>query len=62
MSELMWRTSSYSDTGGGECVEVAGCPGAVHVRDSKRKDGPELALTLASWAALVNRAAGRANR
>ncbi|MYV99558.1 DUF397 domain-containing protein [Streptomyces sp. SID3343] len=57
MRDLTWRTSSHSDTGGGECVEVAARPGTVHVRDSKHEDGPELALTTASWAALVDRAA-----
>jgi hypothetical protein len=33
--ELAWFKSSYSGTSGGDCVEVATAPGAVHVRDSK---------------------------
>ena len=30
-----WRKSSYSTEGGGSCVEVAGAPGRVGVRDTK---------------------------
>lgn len=48
-----WRKSSYSNGEGGECVEVAPCPDAVHVRDSKDKDGPQLILTSAAWADFV---------
>lgn len=49
MSQLKWRKSSYSDSGGGDCVEVAAAPALVHVRDSKRADGPMLNLPSASW-------------
>jgi hypothetical protein len=49
-----WRKSSYSGSGGGNCVEVAECPAAaVHVRDSKDVDGPQLAVPAAAWAAFV---------
>ncbi|WP_329315600.1 DUF397 domain-containing protein [Streptomyces sp. NBC_01262] len=53
--ELAWFKSSYSSSEGGECVEVAACPGTVtvHVRDSKDTAGPELAFTPAAWAAFV---------
>jgi len=51
--ELDWFKSSYSSGEGGECVEVAFCPGAVHVRDSKDKQGPQLAFSQAGWAAFV---------
>ncbi|MEU6373438.1 DUF397 domain-containing protein [Streptomyces sp. NPDC046909] len=49
-----WRKSTYSDSGGGDCVEIAPCPGAaVHIRDSKNADGPNLTVSGESWAAFV---------
>jgi len=54
---LTWFKSSYSDSGGGECVEVAACPGTVHVRDSKVADGPQLAVSPGAWAEFVAYAA-----
>ncbi|MBT2396085.1 DUF397 domain-containing protein [Streptomyces sp. ISL-100] len=50
--------STYSGTEGGNCVEVATCPSTVHVRDSKVKGGPQLAVPAPSWAAFVTYAAG----
>ena len=52
-TELAWFKSSYSGTEGGDCVEVAACPEAVHVRDSKDKAGPQLAFAPDAWAAFV---------
>jgi hypothetical protein len=55
LSAARWRKSSHSTDTGGDCVEVAGLPGAVAVRDSKNPDGPALALgrrefrTLLTW-------------
>ncbi len=51
MNSTRWRTSSYSGSNGGECVQVAAAPGAgrVLVRDSKDPDGPVLAVTSAEW-------------
>jgi hypothetical protein len=49
MSDLSWRKSSYSDPGGGECVEVAVAVPVVCVRDSKHTDGPVLSLPCDSW-------------
>ncbi|WP_446034835.1 DUF397 domain-containing protein [Streptomyces olivaceus] len=46
---LSWRKSSYSSGSEGDCVEVASCPGTVHVRDSKVRDGDQLAVSPASW-------------
>ncbi|WP_069812682.1 DUF397 domain-containing protein [Streptomyces sp. TP-A0874] len=46
---LSWHKSSYSSGSQGDCVEVASCPDTVHVRDSKRKHGPQLALPPAAW-------------
>jgi len=48
-SELAWFKSSYSSGGDGDCVEVALTPASVHVRDSKDKAGPRLALSPAAW-------------
>ncbi|MGW2779980.1 DUF397 domain-containing protein [Streptomyces populi] len=52
------RKSSYSTGGGGECVEVAAVPGAVLVRDSKQRDGEQLAIGAAAWTGFVALAAG----
>ncbi|WP_436789089.1 DUF397 domain-containing protein [Yinghuangia sp. YIM S10712] len=51
--QLGWRKSSHSDEEGGACVEVAASQGALHVRDSKHKAGPKLAVTQGAWEALV---------
>ncbi|NSC23346.1 DUF397 domain-containing protein [Streptomyces albus subsp. chlorinus] len=56
---LEWVKSSYSSNEGPECVEVAATPGTVHVRDSKNKPGPQLAVTASTWAAFVTYAATR---
>jgi len=54
LSAATWRTSSYSNGDGGNCVEVAeGLPHTVPVRDSKRAAGPTLAFPSASWASFV---------
>ncbi|MFC8451495.1 Scr1 family TA system antitoxin-like transcriptional regulator [Kitasatospora sp. NPDC057223] len=56
-----WQTSTYSQGDGGECVEVAlnlaAGEGVVPVRDSKDRQGPELAFTAAAWAAFTRSAA-----
>ena len=46
---LTWHKSSYSGGSGDDCVEVAECPEIVHVRDSKNKQGPQLALSPTAW-------------
>lgn len=50
---LVWRKSSYSGAEGGDCVEVASCPGTVHVRDSKDEAGPIVSVAPDGWAAFV---------
>lgn len=50
---LTWFKSSYSNTEGGACVEVAHTPGTIHVRDSKDKTGPQLAFAAKAWADFV---------
>ncbi|GGL04860.1 DUF397 domain-containing protein [Streptomyces flaveus] len=53
-SDLAWFKSSYSSSASGDCVEVATCPDSVHVRDSKDKQGPQLALSPATWTDFVS--------
>ncbi|WP_125263951.1 DUF397 domain-containing protein [Streptomyces alboflavus] len=48
--ELAWFKSSYSSGSSGDCIEVALTPAAVHVRDSKNRQGPQLALEPSAWA------------
>ncbi|WP_093797969.1 DUF397 domain-containing protein [Streptomyces sp. Wb2n-11] len=55
--ELAWSKSSYSSNEGGECVEVAVCAGAVHVRDSKDPASAQLTVAGASWTDFVRFAA-----
>lgn len=51
---LRWFTSSYSSGAGGECVEVALTPAAVHVRDSKvGAEGPRFGVTAEAWGAFL---------
>ncbi|OSP44934.1 DUF397 domain-containing protein [Streptomyces sp. 13-12-16] len=47
--EGAWFKSSYSGSDGDDCVEVARDTWAVHVRDSKDRRGPELALSPTAW-------------
>ena len=51
---LHWFKSSYSGSGGGNCVEVATTPAAVRVRDSKDVDGPILRFSPEEWSAFVS--------
>ncbi|MEU5108059.1 MULTISPECIES: DUF397 domain-containing protein [unclassified Streptomyces] len=54
LSTAVWRKSRYSNTQGGECVEVAdGIPGMVPLRDSKNPEGPALIFEAAAWASFV---------
>jgi hypothetical protein len=56
---LVWHRSSYSGSGGGDCVEVATSGGAVRVRDSKDADGDRLRFSAEAWAAFLSDAAER---
>ncbi|WP_405646554.1 DUF397 domain-containing protein [Streptomyces sp. NBC_00019] len=54
MSEqLKWFKSSYSDSEGGACVEVAFAT-AIHVRDSKVPASLELYIAAPAWKAFVS--------
>ncbi|MEV4228056.1 DUF397 domain-containing protein [Streptomyces bobili] len=50
---LDWFKSSYSGGAGGECLEVATCPHTIHVRDSKDRARPGLAVGPDAWAVFV---------
>ncbi|MER6614935.1 DUF397 domain-containing protein [Streptomyces xantholiticus] len=56
-AELSWFKSTYSGAEGGDCIEVAACPGTIHVRDSKVTAGPTLRVASEGWAAFVEFAA-----
>lgn len=54
LSTAQWRRSSYSNSDGGNCVEVAdGHLDVIPVRDSKTPTGPVLLLTPAAWGDFV---------
>ncbi|MGI5212202.1 DUF397 domain-containing protein [Plantactinospora sp. CA-290183] len=50
----VWRTSSRSNSNGGNCVEVAdNLRDVVAVRDSKDPQGPVLSFGPVAWRAFV---------
>ncbi|MFJ4964442.1 DUF397 domain-containing protein [Streptomyces sp. NPDC088729] len=54
LTAAVWRSSSYSNQEGGNCVQVAdGFPGTVPVRDSKNPHGPALLHTTTAWTAFI---------
>ncbi|MFJ3796704.1 DUF397 domain-containing protein [Streptomyces sp. NPDC090088] len=50
---LAWRKSSFSSDQGDNCIEVAVAPTTIHIRDSKDRARPHLAVTPAAWSAFV---------
>ncbi|MET9977187.1 DUF397 domain-containing protein [Streptomyces microflavus] len=55
LTSATWRKSSYSNSDGGNCVEVSDdYPGVVPVRDSKRPEGPAVVFAASAWSAFVN--------
>jgi hypothetical protein len=53
---LQWFKSSYSDSEGGACVEVA-IPAptmTIHVRDSKVPASPQLHIAAPAWSAFIS--------
>ncbi|MEU5431627.1 DUF397 domain-containing protein [Streptomyces olivoreticuli] len=56
-AELAWFKSSYSQGDGSACVEVAALSHAVHIRDSKRKDGPRITIGPHAWETFITYAA-----
>jgi hypothetical protein len=53
LDRAQWRTSSYSGTTGGNCVEVATLADGIAVRDSKDRGGPALTFAPDEWAAFT---------
>lgn len=51
--QLVWKKSTRSSDGAGQCVEVAATAGAVFVRDSKDPNGPQLAFGSDAWASFL---------
>ncbi|MEC4018202.1 DUF397 domain-containing protein [Streptomyces sp. H27-D2] len=59
LSAAAWRKSSYSNTDGGQCVEVAdNFHAVVPVRDSKDPHGPALTFESAAWSSFVTAVRG----
>jgi hypothetical protein len=51
---IAWRKSSYSDGGGGQCIEMAdNLPDVIPVRDSKDPHGPALTFSRDAWTSFV---------
>jgi hypothetical protein len=44
-----WRTSTYSNANGGDCVEVGDAAHVVLVRDTKRREGATLTFSAEVW-------------
>ncbi|MFG2677787.1 DUF397 domain-containing protein [Streptomyces sp. NPDC048392] len=54
VTDLTRFTSSYSDSSDpNDCVEVAMTPATIHIRDSKRLEGPCMATASTAWTAFV---------
>lgn len=56
INTLSWKKSSRCGTGA--CVEVAGTPDVVHVRDSKDPNSPVLSFEPTTWAAFIDNLRG----
>jgi len=54
LESAVWRKSTRSAGGGGDCVEVATTADVVGVRDSKDPDGPVLVFTPDAWRTFVD--------
>ncbi|MFS0696197.1 DUF397 domain-containing protein [Streptomyces nitrosporeus] len=55
LTSATWRKSSYSNSDGGNCVEVSDdFAGLVPVRDSKRPQGPAVVFGASAWSAFVH--------
>ena len=60
LNGVTWRKSSYSNTSGGECVEVASNLPLVPVRDTKNPTHGTLVFGIDAWAEFVGSVKGRA--
>ena len=50
-----WRTSTYSGSNGGGCVEAAARDGRVLIRDTQDRSGPVLRFGPAAWRRFTRR-------
>lgn len=55
LSGARWVKAARSNTTGDNCVELAGLPGVVAVRDSKDPSAGALVLTPDQWRELTGR-------
>lgn len=59
LSAATWRKSSYSNSDGGQCIEVSDDFSAVvPVRDSKVLHGPVLVFPAGDWSSFVTAVKG----
>jgi hypothetical protein len=49
-----WRKSSYSGTGGGDCVEAADRTERVLVRDTADRGGAVLSVSPSAWREFID--------
>jgi hypothetical protein len=56
-TEPRWFKSSYSGSGGDNCVEVASAPHAVLIRDSKDTRRTHITASADAWAVFTRHAA-----
>ncbi|MFB7560505.1 DUF397 domain-containing protein [Streptomyces brevispora] len=59
-TELAWFKSSYSGSGGDNCIEVALHTDAVHVRDSKDTARPPFTVSTTAWSHFTSYASSTA--
>ena len=52
---ITWRTSSYSNANGGECLEVAETPQMVLLRDTKNRELGHLLFLFPEWMAIIQK-------
>jgi len=60
LNGVTWRKSSYSNTSGGECIEVSDNLPLVPVRDSKNPAHGTLVFGVDAWAEFVGSVKGSA--
>jgi hypothetical protein len=58
LSQAVWRTSSYTNAGNNNCVEVGPTAMAVGIRDTKARHQGALTSRRATFAALIRAVQG----
>lgn len=54
-----WHKSTYSDGGGGNCVEAREHSGGADVRDTQNREAGHLTFGVGEWSALLGTVATR---